>query len=66
MFALTAGGLTGEHQAQAFVTGLARIARLCKQAGPFIAIVTASGYVTMLEKPKVTRVQKKRHRKAPK
>ena len=66
VFALVAGDLNGDNQAQAFVSGLKRITRLSKQPGPFIAIVTASGHVAMLEQPKVTRAQKRRHRKAPK
>ncbi len=65
VFALTAGDLKGENQALAFVKGLKRIGRLSKQPGPFIAVVTGSGHVAMLEQPKVTRKQKKRHRKAP-
>lgn len=66
VFALTSGDLNGENQAQAFVNGLKRIARLSKQAGPFIAIVSGSGRVAMLEQPKPTRDQKRRHRRAPK
>lgn len=66
VFALTAGDLNGEKQAQAFVNGLKHIARLSKQAGPFIALVTGSGHVSMLEQPTPSRDQKRRHRRAPK
>jgi hypothetical protein len=64
VFALTAGSLTGADQASAFILGLKRIARLSKQSGPFIAVVTGSGHVAMLERPRPTRAQKKKHRKA--
>ena len=52
VFALTAGELTIDAQANAFVRGLRRIVRISKQSGPYIALVTASGSVNLVERPK--------------
>ena len=45
VFALTAGNLSGDSQARAFVRALKRILRFSRARGPFIATVTASGGV---------------------
>lgn len=47
VFALSAGNLSGEHQAAAFVRALPKIRRLAKKPGPFIARVTATGAVDL-------------------
>lgn len=48
VFALTAGNLSGEDQAAAFVRALPRIRRLARLPGPFIARVTATGAVARI------------------
>lgn len=50
VFALTAAHLSGPATAEAFVRALRRIAGLCQaRRPPFIAAVTASGLVSILE-----------------
>lgn len=66
VFALVSGDLTGENQALAFILALKKIARFARLPGPFIALVTASGHVTMFDRPRISRSLKKHHRKAPK
>lgn len=48
LFSLTAAGLNSREQASAFVRALRRIQRLCRQPGPFVATVTASGAVRVV------------------
>ena len=62
VFALTAGELTFDAQANAFVRGLRRIVRISKQSGPYIALVTASGSVNLVERPKPGLRKKRRMR----
>ena len=62
VFALTAGELTFEAQADAFVRGLRRIVRVSKLPGPYIALVTASGFVRLIERPKPGLRKKRRMR----
>lgn len=62
VFALTAGELTIDAQAEAFVRGLRRIVRISKQAGPYIARVTAGGDVQIVERPKPGLRKKRRMR----
>lgn len=45
VFALTAGNLSGDAQARAFVRGLRAMVRFSRARGPFIATVTAAGGV---------------------
>jgi predicted nuclease of predicted toxin-antitoxin system len=47
VFALSAGNLSGEDQAKAFVRALPKIRRLAQTPGPFIARVTATGAVDL-------------------
>lgn len=49
VFALTAGNLSGDAQASAFVRGLRAILRFSQASWPFIAIVTAAGGVKRVE-----------------
>ena len=48
LFILTAAGLNGREQAEAFVAAHKRIIRCAQQPGPFIAAVTASGGVKII------------------
>jgi hypothetical protein len=52
VFTLTAGELGTDAQVNAFVKGLRRIVRISRLAGPYIARVTASGDVKIVERPK--------------
>lgn len=47
VFALSAGNLSGDQQAAAFVRALPRIRLFAKKPGPFIARVTATGAVDL-------------------
>jgi hypothetical protein len=64
VFALTAGDLTFEAQTQAFVSGLKRIVQLARAAGPFIAGITASGHVKVIDRPKPRQRKGRTHRAA--
>lgn len=62
VFALTAGDLGTDAQVAAFMRGLKRIVRLSRLSGPFVARVTASGDVKIVERPK-PRQRKERMRR---
>lgn len=49
LFALTSSNLTGAEQAEAFRRALKRIVNLSRRPGPFIARVSARGFVTLIE-----------------
>lgn len=57
VFALTSANLTGEEQAAAFVRALAKIRRLSRRRGPFIAKVTAGGIVQVVLTPRDRRAK---------
>lgn len=63
VFALTNAGLSSDRQAAAFRTALRRIIRIAQLPGPYIAIVTASGIVKVIERPRPGR--RKKHRTEP-
>ncbi len=52
VFALTAADLGTDAQVDAFLKGLRRIGRISRLPGPYIARVTASGDVKIVERPK--------------
>ncbi len=52
VFALTAADLGTDAQVDAFLKGLRRISRISRLPGPYIARVTASGGVKLVERPK--------------
>ena len=55
-FLLAAADLSGDEQAAVLVKALPRIRRICRRPGPFIASITATGNVTVVEeRPKRAR-----------
>ncbi len=48
-FLLAAADLLGDEQAAVLVKALPRIRRICQRPGPFIAGITATGNVTVVE-----------------
>lgn len=64
VFALTAGDLGTDAQVDAFLRGLRRIARISRLQGPYIARVTASGDVKVVERPKAGRRKERLRRRS--
>ena len=64
VFALTAGELGTDAQVNAFVRGLPRIARISRLSGPYIARVTASGDVKVVERAKPGQRKERTRRKS--
>lgn len=64
VFALTAGDLTLDAQTRAFLSGLKRIVRLAAAEGPYIARITESGHVKIIERAKPRQRKRRRSRAA--
>jgi hypothetical protein len=60
VFALTSANHPSAEQAGIFVRALDKIRRIAKQPGPFIARVSASGHVKIIDKPKPGRRKRRR------
>ena len=59
-FLLAAADLSGDEQAAVLVKALPRIRRICGRPGPFIASITATGNVTVVEeRPKRARARRR-------
>ena len=64
VFALTAGDLVTDAQVEAFVRALRRTGRIAQLPGPYIARVTATGDVKIVERPKPGRRKERLRRKS--
>lgn len=65
VFALTAADLGTDAQVDAFVKGLRRIGRISRLPGPYIARVTATGDVKIVERPKPGQRKERLRRRSP-